>query len=123
MTEIPGFVPLAAYDDRGDDSSHSAAWKALREAAMSGDIDGFQHGSSKRWFVNKAQADKFVDAMRQPARRDRREPSRVQSTHEIDVLVSIKETLAEILTLLKERDLVLDSPSTSWNPHDEDLPG
>lgn len=122
MTEIPGFVPLASYDDRDDDSGHSAAWKALREASMSGDIDGFQHGSSKRWFVNKAQADRFVDAMRQPARRERREPTRSPRSHEIDVLVSIKDTLDEILALLKERDLVLDAPSPRW-PDDSELPG
>jgi hypothetical protein len=34
MTHLEGFVPLSSYDDRRDDSGHSAAWKALREAGI-----------------------------------------------------------------------------------------
>jgi hypothetical protein len=60
MTEIPGYVPLASYDERGDDNAHSLNWKLLREAAMSGEVDGFQHGKSRRWLVHKVQADEFL---------------------------------------------------------------
>jgi hypothetical protein len=62
MTEIPGYVALSTYDDRGDDNAHSLNWKLLREAAISGEVDGFQHGKSRRWLVHKAQADAFIAA-------------------------------------------------------------
>jgi hypothetical protein len=75
MTQLDGFVPLADYDEenRSRQSGHSPEWKVLRAAIDEGSIDGFQHGGSKRWLVNKAQADALLERgqRRQPVCDDR----------------------------------------------------
>lgn len=103
MTHIEGFVPLADYDEdnRSRQSGHSADWKLLRAAISEGVVDGFQHGGSKRWLVNKSQADEFL------ARAKRRPPDEAdEQSHggktELDCLVNIEETLAAIRDLLRE---------------------
>lgn len=100
MTSLPGYVPLASYDDRSDDSGHSAAWKALREAVLEGVVDGFQHGGSKRWLVNKEQADAFLAEKKRPEFVP--EPA-VLNRVNAEALVKILETLERIAALLEER--------------------
>lgn len=122
MTSIEGFVPLASYDDdgRGRQSGHSPEWKMLREAISLGEVDGFQHGGSKRWLVHKAQADEFLSQSR---RRTIVQPVTQKTAvlvgdekAAIECLKNIEETLAAILDLLRKDD---DSPK--WHP--EGLPG
>lgn len=125
MKDIDGFVPLASYDDdgRGRMSGHSTEWKMLREAISAGEVDGYQHGGSKRWLVHKAQADEFL---RQSRRRtialDGNRKTGVLADDEkatLECLKSIEGSLKAILDLLQKRDVVLDSPQ--WHP--EGLPG
>ena len=110
MTTLPGYVTLASYDDRSDDSGHSAAWKALREAVLEGVVDGFQHGGSKRWLVNKEQADAFLAEKHRPefAPEDSA-TNRVSSA----TFVKILETLERIAELLDER-LDDKQPTGHW---------
>lgn len=118
MTHIDGFVPLADYDDRrgdgGKERGHTADYKALRKAIEDGDVDGWQHGGSGRWLINKMQADRHLLAIsRQPA-----EPSVTAGEKSARVierrLERIESTLFSIYTLLKDRDVVLDQPQ--WHP-------
>lgn len=94
MTQIEGFVPLADYDgdNRSRQSGHSPEWKVLRAAIGEGTIDGLQHGGSKRWLVNKAQADALLD------RGQRRDPP------SDDRLARIEFVLGTILGLLKAKE-------------------
>lgn len=102
MTHIEGFVPLASYDDecRSKQSGHSVQWKILRDAISAGEIDGLQHGGSKRWFVNKAQADKFLE------RHSRAEKTEVDADDEkgevLACLLNIEGILSGISDLLFE---------------------
>lgn len=102
MTHIEGFVPLASYDDeRSRQSGHSASWKILRDAISAGEIDGFQHGGSKRWLVNKIQADKYLRA-----RAAKAEIDAMDDDGEGDVMVcllNIESMLSAISDLLFER--------------------
>ena len=93
---IEGFVPLSSYDDRRDDSGHSAAWKVLREAIKAGEVEGYQRGGSNRWIVHKEQADRFL-ARTVRERRTAHEPDR-----DTAILASIAGTLGEILEALRE---------------------
>ena len=102
MTSLPGYVPLASYDDRSDDSGHSAAWKALREAVLEGVVDGFQHGGSKRWLVNKEQADAFLAEKKRPKPEFVPDPAVLDRVNSA-ALVRILETLERIALLLEER--------------------
>lgn len=114
---IDGFVPLSSYDDRRDDSGHSAAWKALREAIKSGEVEGYQRGGSNRWIVNKEQADRFL---LQASRPTRERKAQVTESHDTAILAGISATLAESLSVLRE---ILDRlPERNW-PADEELPG
>ena len=110
MTQIDGFVPLASYDEdsRGRQSGHSPEWKLLREAISAGDIDGFQHGGSKRWLVNKAQADRLLDKRRRTVAVSPDEGPHEGRT-EMDCLVSIEETLAEIRDILRRQEVAAES--------------
>lgn len=123
MTDIPGFVPLSSYDDesRSKQSGHSPEWKLLREAISEGEVDGFQHGGSKRWLVNKVQADRLL-AERRSIRTvvvngNRKASEEDKST--IECLQNIEETLAAILDLLRKQTKADDKPQ--WPP--EGLPG
>lgn len=110
MTQIEGFVPLASYDEdsRSKQSGHSPEWKLLREAIAAGDIDGFQHGGSKRWLVNKAQADRLLERRRRTIAAVPDEGPHDGKT-EMDCLVNIEETLAAILDLLRKQDEAANS--------------
>lgn len=110
MTQIDGFVPLASYDEdsRSRQSGHSPEWKVLREAIAAGDIDGFQHGGSKRWLVNKAQADRLLEKRRRTIAVVPDEGPYGGKT-EMDCLVNIEETLAAILDLLRKQDEAANS--------------
>jgi hypothetical protein len=108
VTQIDGFVPLASYDEdsRRRQSGHSPEWKLLREAISSGDIDGFQHGGSKRWLVHKAQADRMLEKRRRTvAVSDGPDEGRT----EMDCLVSLEETLAEIRDILRRQEVSAES--------------
>lgn len=107
MTQIDGFVPLASYDEdsRSRQSGHSPEWKLLREAIAAGDIDGFQHGGSKRWLVNKAQADRLLETRRRPAAVEEVAEGKTQ----LEYLANIEETLAAILDLLRKQDEAANS--------------
>jgi hypothetical protein len=93
---IEGFVPLSSYDDRRDDSGHSAAWKALREAIKAGEVEGYQRGGSNRWIVHKEQADRYLSR----TQRERRVAAEKPASD--DLLAGIAVTLVEILTTLRE---------------------
>lgn len=126
MTDIPGFVPLSSYDDesRSKQSGHSPEWKLLRDAISEGEVDGFQHGGSKRWLVNKVQADRLL-AERRSIRSirtvvingNRKASGEDKAT--IECLQNIEETLAAILDLLRKQAEADDRPQ--WHP--EGLPG
>ena len=112
MTQIDGFVPLASYDEdsRGRQSGHSPEWKLLREAISSGDIDGFQHGGSKRWLVNKAQADRLLEKRRRTAAVSvGPDEGPHDGRTEMDCLVNIEETLAAILDILRRQEAAAES--------------
>lgn len=107
MTHIDGFVPLASYDEdsRGKQSGHSPEWKLLREAISAGDIDGFQHGGSKRWLVNKAQADRLLEKRRRTvAVSVGPDEGPHDGRTEMDCLVSIENALAAILHILRVQE-------------------
>ena len=112
MTQIDGFVPLASYDEdsRGRQSGHSPEWKLLREAISAGDIDGFQHGGSKRWLVNKAQADRLLERRRRTiAVTDVPDEGPHGGRTEMDCLVNIEETLAAIRDILRRQEAAAES--------------
>lgn len=112
MTQIDGFVPLASYDEdsRSRQSGHSPEYKLLREAIAAGDIDGFQHGGSKRWLVNKSQADGLLEVRRRTmAASDVPDEGPHGGRTEMDCLVNIEETLAAILDLLRKQDEAANS--------------
>ena len=112
MTQIDGFVPLASYDEdsRGRQSGHSPEWKLLREAISAGDIDGFQHGGSKRWLVNKAQADRLLARRRRTiAVSDLPDEGPHGGRTEMDCLVSIEDAVAAILHVLLSREAAAES--------------
>lgn len=112
MTQIEGFVPLASYDEdsRSRQSGHSPEWKLLREAIAAGDIDGFQHGGSKRWLVNKAQADRLLETRRRTiAVSDGPDEGPHGGRTELDCLVSIEETLAAILDVLRRQEAAAEA--------------
>lgn len=116
MTSIEGFVPLASYDDecRSKQSGHSVRWKILRDAIGAGEIDGLQHGGSKRWYVNKAQADKFLE---RHARQGGDRPVGEGKT-QLECLMNIEETLAAILDLMRAQTLLhINAPQ--WHPKEE----
>ena len=122
MTDIPGFVPLSSYDDesRSRQSGHSSEWKLLRAAIDEGEVDGFQHGGSKRWLVNKAQADRFLEkrSSRVAAVNGTRKTADDDKST-LECLQNIEETLAAILDLLRKQAEAEDQPQ--WHP--EGLPG
>jgi hypothetical protein len=95
---IEGFVPLSSYDDRRDDSGHSAAWKALREAIKAGEVEGYQRGGSNRWIVHKEQADRYLAR----TLRERRPAPEPEVEHGTAILASIAGVLGEILETLRE---------------------
>ena len=120
MTTIEGFVPLASYDDEGRSrqSGHSPQWKMLREAIDAGEIDGLQHGGSKRWLVNKAQADRLLaqSTAAPPPPPDHR------ATHErriAELLADNNGLLAAILDILREQARRSDSPQ--WHPAEDEV--
>lgn len=98
MSNLAGFVPLSSYDDRRDDSGHSAAWKALREAIKSGEVEGYQRGGSNRWIVNKEQADAFVARLAH----GRRSPPSSTTSRDTAILADMAANLAGILDVLRE---------------------
>lgn len=112
MAHIDGFVPLASYDDecRSKQSGHSTQWKILREAISTGEVEGYQHGGSKRWLVNKVQADKYL---LRHARQAEDRPAADGRT-QLDCLIGIERSLAAILELLREQTQRVDSPQ--WHP-------
>jgi hypothetical protein len=59
-----GFVPLAEWDhrSRSGNDGHSAEYKALRAAADAGEIDAFQIGGSKRWYVSRSDAVRLLES-------------------------------------------------------------
>lgn len=124
MTHIDGFVPLADYDDRrgdgGKERGHTADYKSLRKAIDDGDVDGWQHGGSGRWLVNKEQADKYLlELRRTPCNSELRRQAVMEDkdpSFYVDrrLLERIADRLDAIYKMLKDRDVVLDSPQ--WHP-------
>lgn len=128
MTHIEGFVPLADYDDRrgdgGKERGHTAEYKALRKAIEEDEVEGWQHGGSGRWLVNKVQADRHLLELRRPpcnselrrkAVMEDKDPSYyIDRRGERKCLERIAETLDAIHKMLMDRDVVLDSPQ--WHP-------
>jgi len=54
-------VWLSSYDDRHNrNQEHSTDYKRVFDAIKEGLVHGLQDGKSKRWIVNKAQADAFL---------------------------------------------------------------
>lgn len=120
MTAIEGFVPLASYDDenRSRQSGHSPQWKILREAIDDGRVEGYQHGGSKRWLVNKAQADKFLERSIQQSP----PPADFRATQErriAELLADNNALLAAILDALREQARRVDQPQ--WHPAEDEV--
>ena len=68
-----GYVWLSSYDDRHNrNQEHSTDYKRVFDAIKEGRVHGVQDGKSKRWMVNKAQADAFLSEWAESARTPRK---------------------------------------------------
>lgn len=104
MTHIDGLVQLSAYDDRrgSEGRAHSADYKRLRDAIRAGEIEGWQNGGSRRWFVNKDAADRYLaKSRREAAEAAILEQERHASSDVIEcLLIEIRDTLRQIRSTL-----------------------
>ena len=86
---IEGYVWLSSYDDRNNrNQEHSTEYKRVFDAIKAGDVHGLQDGKSKRWIVNKAQADAFLAERAEPKRNvNKSQP--VKSEQLLEALVTL----------------------------------
>ena len=115
---IDGYVLLSSYDDRSNrNQEHSTDYKRIFDAIRDGRVHGLQDGKSKRWFVNKAQADALLAEKAAPSKTAAKQKangfvasSQIESA--IGSLASIDTTLDEIYRVLERLTTAVETMAT-----------
>lgn len=101
MCNIPGFVALSSFDSRTPTGHHSAEWKTLMAAIERKELSAFQDASSRRYYVNHAEALSLLDA----ANEERADANRDQGDRHIELLERIAASVERQEEILRQMAL------------------
>lgn len=89
-----GWVPLSQFDskDRGRTDGHSPEYKVLAAAVRSGDVPGLQDAKSRRFYVPKDAAERFL-IKRAVAHEDKREHDPAGASEQMGALLAVLSAL------------------------------